>query len=215
MSDSRRAVVVCDGCRRAFVAELEALAERVARGEVVVEGAGEALWSGEGLRVLARYFAAAVKVGGAAAAASREWPEVKLFRGMLEGGCCRSVSDLERLREWRFHGERGASSSAIAQHLTGFDFCVPGQEKAYPFDPDDLVRCLLLLEHVPALRREFHRMAELSAEWAALVERWDDLAALLESEVPRWRDRQRGARAPATYEVMRSILEMAREGRPC
>lgn len=209
---SREAVAVCDACRKAFVSELETLAERVSRGEVVVERVGEAAWTGEGLRVLARYFAAATKVGGTEFAPTREGPVVRCVPELRELRFCRSGRDLELLREWVAFGERGASSAAIVQWLTGWPVCIGGCEAAYPVDPDDLVRCLMLLEHVPALRREFPRMAELSAEWAALVERWDHLAAILESEVPRWRERPRGATAPGTYAVMRAILDSVRDG---
>lgn len=52
------------------------------------------------------------------------------------------------LIQWIASGERGASSNTIVQHLTGLQTDVDGW-LTHPADPDDLDRCLKLLEAVP------------------------------------------------------------------
>lgn len=103
--------------------------------------------------------------------------------------------------DWLRTGERGISSEAIFSHLTGIPVC--GGRLQPPADPDDLCRCRLLLEAVPAFRTDLHRMAEVSEEWAALVDRWDELCATMDREAPEWRD-GRGS-APETYAIMRAL----------
>lgn len=104
--------------------------------------------------------------------------------------------------DWLRSGERGISSEAIFSHLTGIP--VSGRWGLQPpSDPDDLRRCRLLLEAVPAFAAELHRMAEVSEEWAALVARWDELCATMDREAPEWRAGM--GRAPETYAIMRAL----------
>lgn len=102
--------------------------------------------------------------------------------------------------EWLRSGARGTSSEVIFSHLTGIP--IAGDRLDEPADPDDLRRCRLLLEAVPTFRTELHRMAEVGPAWAALVDRWDELCALMDREAPDWRE-GRGA-MPRTYALMRS-----------
>lgn len=78
----------------------------------------------------------------------------------------------------------------------------------HPHDPDDLDRCLQLLEIAPGLRPLLPRMAEISPEWAALVARWDEIERSHLDEVGLgW---TKVGSAPKTYKLMRSIIESAR-----
>jgi len=113
------------------------------------------------------------------------------------------------LNHWLMFGERGLSSEAIAMKLVygrvngGFND---------PSDPADFRRCELLLRQVPELRAEFHRMAEVSTRWAALVERWDELVALIEEEFPKvWEplNYRSGGSAPRTFKLMQNIEKKA------
>lgn len=104
--------------------------------------------------------------------------------------------------DWLRTGERGISSEAIFSHLSGIPVSGRWGLRA-PQDPSDLRRCRLLLEAVPAFRAELHRMAEVSEEWTALVERWDELCATMDEEAPEWRE-GRGS-APETYALMRAL----------
>ncbi|MDQ0854820.1 hypothetical protein QFZ79_002931 [Arthrobacter sp. V4I6] len=113
------------------------------------------------------------------------------------------------LTDWLMYGERGVSSEAIVGHLV---YGKVRQGFNDPSDPSDFRRCELLLRQVPLLRLEFPRMAEVSHRWAALVENWDKLAALLEEEVPdAWGPLgyRRGGQAPRTYKLMQNIEKKA------
>ena len=82
--------------------------------------------------------------------------------------------------------------------------------KAYPSDPDDLQRCLKLLLDVPDLQGDFHRMAEVSPVWAALVGRWQDITAMFYTEAGTgWRTA--AYRAPNTYALMSTVIEGAQK----
>ncbi|MBG6085850.1 hypothetical protein [Zhihengliuella flava] len=103
------------------------------------------------------------------------------------------------LERWLNYGERGVSSNAIVQYL------VHGKVPAGfndPADPSDFRRCELLLTAVPSLRQQFHRMAEVSPRWAALVERWGEIAALVEEEYPT-------GRGPRAYALMRDLEDVS------
>ena len=104
--------------------------------------------------------------------------------------------------QWLANGRRGVSSNTIAQHLTGIN-CLRGWSGSIPWDPDDLDRCLQLLEDVPALRPLMPQMATYSPEWAALVARWDEVeASHLEEVGLGW---TKAKSAPKTYELMARI----------
>lgn len=111
------------------------------------------------------------------------------------------------LIEWLAGGERGISSNAIVKRITGLSTGLRRRGMDYPLDPADFKRCEKLLRAVPALRPELHRMSDVSPVWAALVARWDEIAALLEEEAPGVYDGALSRRAPNTYALMRSIIE--------
>jgi len=116
------------------------------------------------------------------------------------------------LIEWLASGDRGLSSDQIVTSLCGLDArskSFRDDHPSYPRDPDDLARCLKLLDAVPALNQNFHRMALVSKEWAALVAFWDDLVAVMILEAPRFRTQ---GRAPKTYALMKAALAGTKEG---
>jgi len=97
--------------------------------------------------------------------------------------------DIFWFRSWLREGERGESSEAIVEHLTGKP--VGGKPYAerfgrldHPADAGDFRRCELLLRAVPMARQEFPRMARVSPEWAALVGAWGDIVREAEAERP-------------------------------
>lgn len=88
------------------------------------------------------------------------------------------------LVKWLATGERGSSSDAIVDHLTGL---LGGGKTSHPWDPADLRRCRLLLKEVPSLAVSFHaKMPTLSPVWARLVAVWDELCATMDQECPEW-----------------------------
>ena len=120
----------------------------------------------------------------------------------------RQEPQLDPLTQWLASGERGISSNAIVEHLTGIRCSRYSHAADHPHDPDDLTRCVRLLEQCPDLRGRLGDMAYRSPEWAALVGAWDELVEMLDSEVPEWRDRPWGS-ALRTYRRMRELIEGA------
>lgn len=102
---------------------------------------------------------------------------------------------------WLATGSVGLSSKCMAMWLA-FDQHTP--ERFCPADPDDLDRCLKLLQAAPGLRPLIPKMAEVSKDWAALVPHWDEVERSHLDEVGLgW---TKATRAPKTYALMRSIL---------
>lgn len=105
---------------------------------------------------------------------------------------------------WLAVGERGLSSEAIA--LTTLGLRPTGLRASWPLDPDDLRRCLLLLEAVPETREKgLLVLAKRCPRWAALVKIWDRLSATLRSEIGE--NLPRRGSATKTYALMREALE--------
>jgi hypothetical protein len=63
------------------------------------------------------------------------------------------------------------AARSIAAHLAGHGV----QTGDYPHWGPDFSSCERLLDMVPSLRAEMHRMVEVNAYWAALIPRWADL----------------------------------------
>jgi len=115
--------------------------------------------------------------------------------------------DLSHFTDWLASGERGISSEAIVSQLTGREIgrWRPGSD--HPWDPDDFRRCELLLRAYPLARLVFPElMPSRSPVWAAMVERWDELVALIEEEAPgAFTRRPHGQSAPQAYALMKEL----------
>lgn len=102
----------------------------------------------------------------------------------------------ERAVEWLLSGDTGLSSESILKHMLGR---TDGQN-GYPLDPDDLGRCLRLLEIFPEWKPRVGEMAQYSPGWAGQVAKWDELESLMAEEVGI--DWSKGDRAEKTYKAM-------------
>ena len=114
-----------------------------------------------------------------------------------------------RFFDWLDDGEVGISSKAIA--LTAARGAAhKGRKYAlgdYPHDPDDLRRCVLLLDRIPQARDlAFPVLVQRCPYWAALIPQWDRLVGMLREELEEWT-----GLAPRTYEAMRAILDPIQE----
>lgn len=109
-------------------------------------------------------------------------------------------TELERGLAWLAGRDTGASSKAICLHMLGHRF---GEHADYPRDPDDLGRCLRLLDLMPEWKLRLSEMAAYGPVWRGLVEKWDHLAAMMADEVGV--DWSKGQSAPLTYEAIRAI----------
>lgn len=107
---------------------------------------------------------------------------------------------------WLASGSRGRSSNTMFTVLTGVD-ALGDSGKSHPHDPDDLDRCLRLLEAVPELRPLLPKMAGVSPEWAALISNWAEIERSHLDEVGLGWTKARSA--PRTYDLMRKTIESA------
>lgn len=105
----------------------------------------------------------------------------------------------ENAIRWLAEGERGISSNAIFEVLTGYK-ATGRWGLGHPRDPDDFRRCELLLSAVPDLRDEMHNMVNVSPVWANLVRDWDKIKGMILEEAPNWE-----GRASKAYDYMKSI----------
>jgi hypothetical protein len=114
-----------------------------------------------------------------------------------------SISD--RANSWIVGDDTGASSKAIWAHM--MDAGAPRFGWSHPWDPDDLGRCLRLLELIPEWKPRMPEMAVRSKSWAALVANWGTIAMSMADEVGI--DCSKGRRAPKTYALMKDVLKEA------
>jgi hypothetical protein len=105
----------------------------------------------------------------------------------------------ERIHRWLAAGEVGMSSKAMALTALGTDPTDRYGRVNYPHDPDDLLRCVKLLNLCPEVRDvAFPKLAELSLQWKGLISEWDEIVALMWEECPTGR-----GSAPKAYERMK------------
>lgn len=106
---------------------------------------------------------------------------------------------------WIASDHVGMSSLFMARTLApiaGLGKCPPhryaDEGPRYPYDPDDLWRCVGLLEAVPELRPHVPEMAKTHPVWAAYVKHWDEMMTLCAEEVP-------SKEAPKLYALMQRL----------
>lgn len=112
-------------------------------------------------------------------------------------------------QEWLLAGEHGLSACAIFWRLTGTKPPILRGDRgfAHPHDPDDLRRCMLLLEQVPELSGRIGEMRGASRHWDALIPGWETLCGSMAAEIPNWREPPRGSAAKRTYLAMKAVLD--------
>lgn len=119
-----------------------------------------------------------------------------------------SKLELTYFTPWLASGERGLSSEAIVQTLTGCKVGRHNNGRDYPHDPADLRRCIRLLDAYPLARLVFKdAMREVSESWARIVDRWDELESQLREEMST----STNGMAPKTYQLMKEALGICPE----
>lgn len=107
----------------------------------------------------------------------------------------------ERAQAWLLNGRVGLSSKAICSHMTGN---VEQDRWNYPSDPDDLNRCLLLLDLIPEWKGRMSEMAQYGKRWAGLAANWTSITDCFINEVGlNW---SHGDKASRTYSRMKEAL---------
>ena len=105
--------------------------------------------------------------------------------------------------DWLANGRVGLSSKTMAMIALGS----PPKRIDYPYDPDDLNRCLLLLEAAPSVRDAFPEIAASSKVWAALIANWGEIEQTFIDEVGlNW---CKANSAPKTYDLMKRVVSSA------
>ena len=109
---------------------------------------------------------------------------------------------------WLAAGERGLSSEAIVQRLTGIKVNTGRHEGAVepPHDPSDFRRCVELLKAVPLARTYLPLMADVSPQWARIVDAWDELENLLSEE-----EHRTDGKAPRLYRRLKQLATVQDE----
>lgn len=108
----------------------------------------------------------------------------------------------ERVTQWLLTGRTGMSSKAIVAVMEGAT--MERASGSYPLDPDDLGRCIALLDLVPEYRERLHEMGKISPVWAQLVTHWDEIERLYHEEAPT-------GRAPKCYDRMKELIDAGRK----
>ncbi len=105
----------------------------------------------------------------------------------------------ERMLDWIGGVHVGISSATIFSVLSGYDRRLVMQRwrPSVPLDAGDFWRCARLLQEVPEFRVGLHRVAEAYPEWEDLVDRFDEIAALVMDGTHRW---------PAAYEMIKAAI---------
>lgn len=116
------------------------------------------------------------------------------------------LDERQRANLWMVRGLIGSSSKRIWAHMTGT--IIEGNTADYPYDPDDLNRCLLLLEVVPEWKPRMSEMAAHGPVWAALSARWEEISQCFIDEVGiNW---SKADTARKTYDLMKQVQASAK-----
>lgn len=102
----------------------------------------------------------------------------------------------QKLLSWFVGGDTGLSSEHMAAVAGG----LKGNGRT-PCDPDDLGRCLRLVEAVPEVREQFSAIAASTKLWGIVIAHWDELDALYHEEAKGMRYFD----APKTYNRMKAL----------
>jgi hypothetical protein len=107
------------------------------------------------------------------------------------------------LLKWLASDDTGLSSRFILAYMERDTTvsAMDGFRINYPHDPDDLGRCIRLMDIEPSYRERIMELAHLCPEWAALASHWGELEALYHEEVPG----HRGS-APRCYYRMYELI---------
>lgn len=111
-------------------------------------------------------------------------------------------------RRWLAYGPLGSSSAAMFWACTGVtprNTKVDPDALAHPRDPEDLLRCLRLLDMVPECADAPEAMRGRSEVWTRLADAWPTLVESMDAEVPDWRFGRRG-RAQKTHDLMQRAI---------
>lgn len=114
-----------------------------------------------------------------------------------------SAEEKHQVIDWLINGRVGQSSKSMAAMALG----VKDDVVREPGDPDDLSRCIMLLDWAPGVRKVFHEIAKLSPYWRELIDDWGRIEMSYRKEYPNHRGYTEGE--SVTYLLMRKAREAA------
>lgn len=103
----------------------------------------------------------------------------------------------EKILQWLVGPGTGRSSMTIFCYMEGLDY-----NGSHPLDPDDLLRCIKLLDIAPKYRERLPQMKELSPIWSRMIDRWDNLENLCR----QWNLSQMGYFYHECYAIMKECI---------
>jgi len=122
----------------------------------------------------------------------------------MKAGVVLSENELK----WINEGSHGASSAWMFRMFTGVNMMDRLAEHVcfspYPLDPDDLSRCVEMLDCVPEFWKRLDELRGNNATWDALLGEWENLCLSLREELL-----EDTGMAPRTYKRMREIIKLA------
>jgi hypothetical protein len=156
-------------------------------------------WKRRGYDTIATGVAAAL--GASFCVTSRDG--ARAWQDEIEAGVAQR-SDGNAELDWLLGCDTGTSSMTILSVLGSSPAATRGAATKLgerggdaPYDPDDLGRCIRLLDIFPAWRARLGEVADAFPVWRPIAEAWTELEALYREEVPE----HRGS-APRLYKRM-------------
>ena len=95
---------------------------------------------------------------------------------MIEEDLRKSYNEIDSKKLLLHLFENGYGASAKAMTLALLD----SEKKEYstPSDSSDFKRCSGLIECIPSLKNDLHKVASISKEWKNIVDNWDYLVSI-------------------------------------
>lgn len=158
----------------------------------------------------------------------KKWASDNIFKALKWGMCplcgeavdhhedcpAKYFNEKYRLEEsfvqWLASGERGTASNYLAQTITGIKCGVLGDhENSMMGMVEELRKCRLLFEMCPSIFAKFKTMKHEYFGWQNLANKWEELCAVMDEEIPNWREKvfstQNGPRADKTEAAIQAI----------
>lgn len=110
--------------------------------------------------------------------------------------------------QWLANGQTGSSSLTLCKHLFDREEVIETSAESHPHDPSDLLRCRWFLDMTQS-HEYLAGMKRVSPEWATLVDHWEELCSLMDSETA-WSQGDLSGTASQTYDRMQALLSAAR-----
>jgi hypothetical protein len=111
---------------------------------------------------------------------------------------------------WLANGRRGVSSNSFISAVYGIDAVRDGHRDA-PHDPSDFRRCRLMVDAIPGAKEQLLSLVDIQAyprprlAMLKVVENWELMCAVMDAEVPEWRDPPRDSSSPRLYRFMQQL----------